>query len=321
MLAFLVRRAAGAVLVLFCLSVLVFLLFFATPGVDPAARFAGRGASPETLRQVREALGLDDPLPMRYLHLMGSLLVERDLASYASAGMLVAPQIAKAVPVTLSLVLGATAVWWLLALALGTLSAVRRGGVLDPLLNVLSVVALSVPVYWLGAVALLLTQGSLRRHGLSWLPPPGYVPLTSAPGQWFLHLVLPWAVLGLAYAGISARLLRNSLGGTLQAGYVTAARARGVPQRRLLTRHALRAALPPVLPQVGLDLGALLGGGALLTEVVFGLPGVGRLTYEGLQQLDLPVILGCVLFDALLVVTVNTGVDVLQAWLDPRVRV
>ncbi|NHC47639.1 ABC transporter permease [Motilibacter aurantiacus] len=320
MLAFLARRAAAAGFVLFCLSVLVFLLFFATPGVDPAARFAGRGASPETLRQVREALGLDDPLPMRYVHLMDSLLVEQDLASYASPGLLVAPQIAKAVPVTLSLVLGATAVWWLLALALGMLSAVRRGGALDPLLNVASVVALSIPVYWLGAVTLLLTQGSLRRNGFSWLPPPGYVPLTSAPGQWFLHLALPWAVLGLAYAGISARLLRNSLGDALGAPHVTAARARGVPPGRLLTRHALRGALRPVLPQVGLDLGALLGGGTLLTEVAFGLPGVGRLTYEGLQQLDLPVILGCVLLYALLVVTVNAGVDLLQAWLDPRVR-
>jgi peptide/nickel transport system permease protein len=319
-LAFAVRRFVSAILVLFAISVLVFLIFFATPGVDPAARIAGRNADPATLAQVRHAFGFDRPLPVRYVLMMKHLFVSRDLESFVNRGSRVIPQITHAMPITLSLVLGAAVIWVVLGIAMGSAAAALRGTAVDPLIMMLGVVGASLPVYWVGEAVNLLTQSRLHDGVFSWVPPLGYVGLTENPGEWALHLLFPWLTLALLYAGIYARLLRSEVIASLNEDYVTTARAKGISERRILIKHALRCSLIPFVSLFGLDFGALVGGSALLTEVVFGLPGVGKLTYDALQNVDLPVIMGTVLYAAFFVVLTNALVDVLYARLDPRVR-
>jgi peptide/nickel transport system permease protein len=320
MLGFAVRRFVSAVLVLFAISVLVFLIFFATPGVDPAARIAGRNADQATLAQVRHAFGFDQPLPVRYVLMMKHLFVSRDLESFVNRGARVIPQITHAMPVTLSLVLGAAVIWVVFGVFMGSAAAALRGTVVDPLIMMLGVIGASLPVYWVGEAVNLVTQSRLHDEVFSWVPPLGYVGLTDDPGQWALHLLFPWLTLAALYAGIYARLLRSEVIANLHEDYVTTARAKGVSERRVLIRHALRCSLIPFVSLFGLDFGALVGGSALLTEVVFGLPGIGKLTYDALQNVDLPVIMGTVLYAAFFVVLSNALIDVLYARLDPRVR-
>jgi peptide/nickel transport system permease protein len=320
MLTFTARRAGAAVFVLVSISILVFLIFFATPGVDPAARIAGRNADQATLAQVRAEFGLDRPLPIRYGLMMKHLFVDRDLTSFVNRGVRVIPQITQAVPVTLSLVLGAAVIWMVVGIGMGTAAAAWRGRAADPVIVLLGVIGVSMPVYWLGEVVNLVTQSRLHGSVFSWVPPLGYVPLTENPAQWALHLLFPWLTLAALYAGIYARVLRSEMLTALDEDYVRTARAKGVSERRILLKHALRCSLIPVVSLFGLDFGALVGGSALLTEVVFGLPGVGRLTYTALENLDLPVILGTVLYAAFFVVLANAVVDLVYALLDPRVR-
>jgi len=320
MLAFVARRMTSAILVLFAISVLVFLIFFATPGVDPAARIAGRNADPATLAQVRHSFGLDRPLPIRYALMMKHLFISRDLESFVNRGAKVIPQIAQAAPITLSLVLGAAVIWLVLALVMGTGAAALRGTLADPAIMLVGIVGVSMPVYWLGEVVNMLTQNRLHSGLFSWVPPLGYVGLTENPGQWALHLLFPWLTLATLYAGIYARLLRSELITTLNEDYVRTARAKGISERRILIRHALRCSLIPIVSLFGLDFGALVGGAALLTEVVFGLPGIGKLTYDALQNVDLPMIMATVVYAAFFVVLANAIVDVLYARLDPRAR-
>jgi peptide/nickel transport system permease protein len=317
---FIIRRFVAAFFVLFAISVLVFLIFFATPGIDPAARIAGRNASPEVLAAVRHEFGLDSPLPVRYVLMMRHLFIDRDLTSYVNRGAQVIPQILQAVPITLSLVVGAAVLWILFGVLMGTAAAARRGSAVDPLMVLLGVVGVSMPVYWLGEVVNLLTQSTLHGSVFSWVPPLGYVGLTTNPWQWALHLLFPWLTLAALYAGIYARVLRGELLTALNEDYVRTARAKGLSERRILIKHALRCSLIPVVSLFGLDFGALVGGAALLTEVVFGLPGVGKLTFDALQNVDLPVIMGCVLYAAFFVVLANAVVDLLYAVLEPRVR-
>ncbi len=320
MLVFTTRRLAAAVFVLLAISVLVFLIFFATPGVDPAARIAGRNADPATLAQVRAEFGLDRPLPVRYAVMMQHLFVDRDLTSYVNRGVEVIPQITQAVPVTLSLVLGAAVVWLVVGVGMGVLAAAYRGTAVDPLIVLLGVIGVSMPVYWLGELVNLVTQSRLHDSVFSWVPPLGYVGLRESPGQWALHLLFPWLTLAALYAGIYARVLRSEVLSAMDEDYVRTARAKGLSERRILLRHAVRCSLIPMVSLFGLDFGALVGGSALLTEVVFGLQGVGKLTFDALQNLDLPVILGCVLYAAFFVVLANAVVDLVYALLDPRVR-
>jgi peptide/nickel transport system permease protein len=319
-LGFIVRRLIAAALVLAAMSILVFLIFFATPGVDPAARIAGRSASPVTLVQVRHEFGLDRPLPVRYALMMDHLFIKRDLTSYVNIGDKVVPQIAHAAPVTLSLALGAAVIWIVVGLLGGVIAAANRGRFVDPLIMFLGIGLISVPGYWLGEVVNLVTQSRLHASVFSWVPSPGYVPITSSPFRWALHLLFPWLTLAALYAGIYTRVLRADLVAQLSEDYVRTARAKGLSERRILLRHALRCSLISVVSLFGLDFGVLIGGSALLIEVVFGLPGIGQLTYLSLQDLDLPVIMGCVLYGAFFVVLASAAVDVLYAVLDPRVR-
>jgi peptide/nickel transport system permease protein len=322
MIAFLARRLASMVLVMFSISVLVFLIFFATPGVDPAARIAGRNADQETLRAVRKDFGLDRPMPIQYGLMMKKLFISRDLTSFVNRGAKVIPQVTQAAPVTLSLVLGAAVIWVLVSVLMGLVAAVFRGTAIDTTLMILGLIGISMPVFWLGEVVNLISQSRFHHSFLfSWVPPLGYTPLTQSPLGWFKSLLLPWLTLAVLYIGIYARVLRSALIEAQEQDYVRTARAKGLTEQRVLVRHALRTSMIAFVSLFGLDFGALVGGGALLTEVVFGLHGVGKLTFDSLQNLDLPVIMATVMYAAFFVVVANAVVDLLYAWLDPRVRI
>ncbi len=312
-------RLLRSLLVVFGISVLVFLIFFATPGADPAARLAGRGAPEKTLAAVRAEYGLDQPLPVQYAVLMRRLFVTRDLPSFVNRGQLVVPAVLRAAPVTLALATGAAALWLMAGLAIGLLAARRAGSGTDRLVTALGLVGVSVPVFWLGEMVNLVTQGRLHdTWAFAWVPPLGARP--DSIGEWLRTLALPCATLALLYAGVYGRVLRASLVDAYRQDYVRTARAKGISEPRVLFRHALRNALTPVLALFGLDFGALVGGGTLLIEAVFGLRGVGKLTYDALQSLDLAMVMAAVLYAAVFVVLSSAAVDALQAALDPRQR-
>jgi peptide/nickel transport system permease protein len=321
MLAFIVRRIIGLVVVLFAITVLVFLIFFATPGIDPSARLAGRNPSPDTVAAVKHEFGLDRPLPVRYALMMKRLFISRDLVSYGNQALEVVPAIWAAAPVTFSLVIGAAVLWFVGSILLGLIAVTFKGTVVDPIIMILALIGISMPVFWLGEVVNLITQDRLHDTFLfSWVPPLGYTPLTEDPWQWFLHLIFPWITLSILYIGFYARVLRADLLENQSADYVRTARAKGLSPKRVLLRHMLRNSLITFVSLAGLDLGVLIGGGALLTEVVFGLPGVGRLTYNALTSLDLPVIMATVIYGAFFITIMSAVIDIVYARLDPRIR-
>ncbi len=320
MTTFIVKRIAAMIFVLFSISVLVFLIFFATPGVDPAARIAGRNADQLTLQQVRASFELDKPIPARYVSMMKHLFVSQDLTSYVNRGAKVLPQLTQAIPATLSLVFGAAIIWLLVGIFFGIAAASSKRKWMDPTISFLGIVGISLPVYWLGEVVNLITQSKLHNSVFSWVPPLGYVPLTENPFQWFLHLIFPWLTLALLYAGIYIRVLRSEILGVMREDYVKTERAKGASEKRILYKHATRMSLITIVSLFGLDFGALVGGSALLTEVVFGIQGVGKLTFNALRDFDLPVIMATVMYASFFVVLANAVVDILYAVLDPRVR-
>jgi len=321
MLLTVLRRLGQMAFVMFGISVLVFLIFFATPGSDPSARIAGRNATPEILAAVRHSFGFDQSMPVQYGLLMRRLFITGDLTSFVNRGQKVIPAIIEAVPATLSLVLGAAVVWVVFGILIGTIAAATRNRLPDRLLMILGLIGISMPVFWVGEVANLITQSRLHDTLLfSWVPALGYVPLTEDPVGWFKALLIPWFTLAILYIGIYGRVLRASLIEAYEEDYIRTARAKGLSERRVLLRHALRTSLVTFVSLFGLDFGALVGGGALLTEVVFDIHGVGKLTFEALQSLDLPMIMVTVMYASFFVVAANAVVDIVYATLDPRVR-
>lgn len=317
----LLARLGQMLFVMAGISILVFLIFFATPGTDPAARIAGRNAAPETLAAVHHDFGFDQPLYVQYLLLMKRLFVTGDLTSFVNRGQKVVPSILEAVPATLSLVIGAAILWVVVSIAIGTTAAVWRGTVVDKLLMILGLIGVSMPVFWVGEVANLITQSRYHDTWLfSWVPGLGYVPLTQDPVGWFKALVIPWIALSILFIGLYGRVLRSSLIESYSEDFIRTARAKGLGEGRILVRHALRTSMITFVSMFGLDFGLLVGGGALLTEVVFGLQGVGYLTFNALQNLDLPVIMTTVMYASFFVVASNAVVDLVYAALDPRVR-
>ncbi len=319
-LTFIVRRSLWTVLVMFVITVLVFLIFFKTPGVDPARAIAGRNPSPQILAEVRAQLGLNRPLFIQYALMMKRIFITRNLVSYSDQGLLVVPQIFASAPATLSLVFGAAVIWIIMAIVMGVAAARLRGKIYDPILMILALIGISMPVFWLGQVVNLITQGSLHKSVFSWVPALGYTSFTTSPAQWFLGLILPWITLSILYIGFYARVLRANLLEIQSEDYVRTARAKGLSERRVLMRHTLRTSMITFVSLFGLDFGALVGGGAILTEVVFNIHGVGFLFYQAFQNLDLPTIMAVTIFGAFFIVLANALVDIAYAWLDPRVR-
>ena len=315
------QRLGQMLFVMFGISLLVFLIFFATPGVDPAARLAGRNASPEVLEAVRKSFGFDQPFYVQYAIMMKKIFITGDLTSFVNRGWKVVPAVLDTIPVTLSLVMGAAVLWVVFSIMIGVAAAAFRGTVIDKALMILGLIGISMPVYWLGEVMNLVTQSRYHDTWLfSWVPPLGYKNFSDDPKGWFLTLLIPWFTLSILYIGLYGRVLRASITEALQEDYIRTARAKGLSETRILFRHALRTSLISFVTLFGLDFGALVGGSALLTEVVFGLQGVGKLTYDALQNLDLPIIMTTVLYASFFVVLANAIVDVIYIFLDPRVR-
>jgi peptide/nickel transport system permease protein len=318
MTGYVIRRLLWTVVLLFVVSLITFVIFYLLPSADPAVLRAGRNPSPEVVAQIRVQLGLDRPWTVQFAHYLGRLVLHFDLGHSYHNDASVKSEIFERLPATISLALGALVVWLTAGIAIGVISAMRPGSLFDRLAMGGALVAISAPVYWLGLVALYLFSDDFGV--LHVFPGAGsYVPLTHDPVRWFASLIMPWCVLASTYAAIYARLLRATLIETLSQDYIRTARAKGLRPRRVVLRHGLRGAITPVVTAAGVDLGVVLGG-AILTESVFNIPGIGRLAVDAINDADLPLIQGTVLVGALFIVLANLVVDVLYAFLDPRVR-
>ena len=318
--AFIVRRLLGLVVVLFAISILVFVIFNVIPGGDPALRLAGRHPTQENIRQIRKDWGFDKPLYVQHGDMMERLFIKRDLISYQDQTP-VLPTIERGIPRTLSLATGAAIIWLITGVAIGVLSAIHQGRWLDRVLTMLALAGVSIPIFWLGAVLLYLL--TFRYHSwaiFNWIPPFGYVPFATSPLQWAEHLFLPWIVLAVVSIGFYARVVRASLLDVRAMDYIRTARAKGLSDRRVLFRHTLRTCLIPVVTLFGLDFGAAVGGTVILIEPIFGIEGVGQYAQESVAHLDLPPLMALTLYGAFFVVVANTVIDLAYAWLDPRTR-
>jgi peptide/nickel transport system permease protein len=312
MAGFALRRLGGMVAVLFAVSVLVFLIFNVIPNADPARQMAGRSADPQLIASITEEWGFDDSLPQQYLRMMGNIF-SGEVISYETEED-VDERILEGIPATFSLCVGAAVIWMSFGILFGYLSAVRAGGRLDRALTVLAVIGISLPIFWLAAILL-----NYLTYELEVFPSGGYVGFSENPLEWANHLILPWVTLAIVYVGFYSRVLRSNMLDAMNRDYVRTARAKGLSERRVMTRHVLRNSLVPIITLFGLDFGALLGG-AILVEGVFTLNGVGQYAYESLLNLDLPPIMAITIFGAFFVVLFNTLVDIAYAYLNPRVK-
>jgi peptide/nickel transport system permease protein len=315
---YIVRRLLWVVVLLFLVSLLTFVVFYALPTADPAQLRAGRQPNPALVEQIRHNLGLDKPWYEQYYRYMRDLVLHFDLGRSYESNTEVRHEIFSRLGASVSVAIGAAVVWLIVGIVVGMISALRRGKLVDRLSMGAALVAISAPVYWLGLVALYLFGDDIGRFKI--FPGAGsYEPITVDPWVWFTSLILPWLVLAASFAAFYARLLRGSLIETMSEDYIRTARAKGLGERRVVFRHGVRSAITPVVTAAGLDLGVLLGG-TILVETVFNVPGVGRLAYESIRDSDLPMIQGTVLLGAFFIVVANIVVDVLYAFLDPRVR-
>jgi peptide/nickel transport system permease protein len=334
-ISYIARRLGGAVVLLFIISAVTFAIFFLVPkaaGITSdglAARFAGKSPTPEALAQIKERFSLDEPVPVQYGNFIkaiftgdtydtGTAMVRCEVPCLGYSfrtSLPVLEQLLDRMPVTMSLVAGAAVLWMLMGLSIGVLSALRRGSLFDRAAMATALAGVSLPIFFTGLLSLAFIV-----HSWNLLPSVNYTPITQDPGAWASSLILPWITLAFLYAAMYARLTRAGMLDTLNEDYIRTARAKGLPERTVVVKHGLRAALTPILTIFGLDLGLLLGG-AILTERTFSLKGLGQLALDGVLQSDLPVVLGVVMFAALFIVLANLVVDVLYGVIDPRVRV
>jgi peptide/nickel transport system permease protein len=315
---YIIRRVLWVIFLLFVVSAVTFIIFYVFPSADPATLRAGKSPSPALLAQIRHTLGLDEPVYVQYFKYMKGIILHFDFGYSFQDSQPVRKEILDRLPATISLTFGAVVVWLLVGIPVGIISAIKRRSPLDRTSMGLALLAISAPVYWLGLVALYLFSNDIGVIPI-FMGSGSYTPLSDNPAKWFGSLLLPWMVLAASFAAFYARLLRANLIETMSEDYIRTARAKGLPERRVIGRHAMRAAITPIVTILGLDIGILLGG-AILTEIVFNIPGIGRLAYGGIINADLPVIQGTVLFGAFFIVVANLVVDIAYAFLDPRVR-
>ncbi|GAA1641248.1 peptide/nickel transport system permease protein [Actinoplanes couchii] len=324
---YLVNRVLGMLLVLFLVALFTYMVFFLL-SPDPAVQICGKTCTPERIDQIRANLGLDDPFPVQFLHFLEGLFLGRDYGTGASAvhcsapclgysfqsAQVVTDMIVQRLPVTAVVAIGAAVLWLLAGVIGGLLSAVREGRFTDRFITALTLGGMSVPNY---VLALALQYVFVVQ--LQWLPFPQAVPFADDPGQWFLNFILPWTVLAIGYASSYTRLTRANVIDTLSENFVRTARAKGLRPHLVWRRHALRPALTPIVTIAGMDFAGLLGG-ALITETVFGINGVGKLAADSITKNDQPVIMAVTLLAAFFVVVGNMVVDLLYSAIDPRVR-
>ncbi len=316
---YIARRLLWVLLVVILVTFLSFVIFFVIPPVDPAILFAGRAPSERLIELVRESLGLDRPFFVQYGLFLKRIFLGDEYGwpgfglSFVTRSPIRENFLSRAW-VTVQLSLGAAVVWVILGLSIGIISALRRGRWQDRLAMGFALFGVSAPVFWLGLMALFVFW-----EKLGWLPGTGYTPFSESPSQWFLGFLMPWVVLALLFAAFYARMVRGSLLETFGEDWMRTARAKGLPERTVVFKHALRASLTPVVSLFAVDLGTLLGG-AIITETVFNLPGLGTYVVRSVQNGDIPVILDVVVFAGLAVALMSLVADILYALLDPRVR-
>jgi peptide/nickel transport system permease protein len=310
---FIVRRLIGMVAVLFAISVVTFAIFNVIPNGDPALRLAGHSTTPATVAVIRRQYGFDKPVYVQYVRTMDKIF-NGSLVSYSTQTN-VDKEIRHDLGPTISLAVGAALMWMFFALCLGLYTAMKAGKFADRFLTVLALVGISMPVFWVGA---LMSYYLGFKAGI--FPNGGYAKLTDNPIQWAYHLILPWTALSILFVGVYSRLVRSSVLDTINEDFVRTARAKGIGERKVLIRHVLRNSLIPVISLWGLDFGAIIGGGAIVTESVFNLGGVGQYAANSISSLDVPPVMALTIFIAFFVVLFNTIVDIMYAWLDPRIR-
>jgi peptide/nickel transport system permease protein len=318
---YLIRRTLFLVLVLFIVSLLTFLVFVKLPAGDPARRAVGKSTTPEQIATAREAFGLDRPLYVQYARFAQGLVplpgLFLDVDVYYSYGNFVPvkEEIFRRLPVTITLTAGAAFIWLAMGVPIGIISGIRKGSVWDRAGMVFALIGVSMPVFWLGQILLYIFW-----FKLGWLPASG---LEIGASIWESiasgEFILPWITLAFTSAAFYARMVRGNLIETMSEDYIRTARAKGLAERRVIYKHGLRGALTPVVTMLGLDIGLLLGG-AFITETLFGLPGIGQLAVQAIGTNDFPVVMGVTVLGALFIAVANLVVDVVYAFLDPRVR-
>ncbi len=311
---FIARRLVGMLFVMIVVSFLTFLIFFKLPGGDPADRLAGKYATPVQVAAIEREWGFDESLPVQYVTTMKKVFTG-DLVSYYTQTDVV-EEIVRGIPRTFALAIGAALLWFAMGTALGLYTAIRAGRFSDTLVTVLALIGVSMPVFWLGALA-----SYYLGFKLALFPNGGYSEIGEGGlWEWVKHMILPWCVLATLFIGVYSRVLRSNVLDTINDDYVRTARAKGLSERRVMIHHVLRNSLIPIVTLWGLDFGAVLGGGAILTETVFDLQGVGQYFAESIGQLDVPPVLAVTIFGAFFIVLLNTLVDIVYAALDPRIR-
>jgi peptide/nickel transport system permease protein len=319
MLRFIIRRLLFGVGVLFIISLAVFVLFFVIAPGDPAANFVGKNPSPQQIQQAKVKYGLDKPVYEQYGIYMGRL-VQGDLGYSFRNDEPVTKTLEDRLPITASLALGAAVVWLLIGIPIGILAATKPRSLRDRGATIFALGGLSIPTFVVGLLFLYLFFYIFRvDFHLDFFPETGYVALSDNPFEWMRHLILPWCALAVVSAASYSRITRGSLLEVLGEDYIRTARAKGLSERRVTYKHGLRSALTPVVTLLGIDVGTLLGG-AIVTEQVFGLGGIGQLAVQSVVIGDLPVIFGTVLLAAFFIVIANILVDITYALLDSRVR-
>jgi peptide/nickel transport system permease protein len=315
---YIVRRLLTGVVVVWLVATIAFFLFFARPVDTVARQLAGRAATPQVINEVIANLGLNQPIMTQYWHFLDNLVHGNLGYSYYSQEP-VDTMLRQDLPPTVSLVIGGTILWLIVGLGVGVISATRVRSFFDRFSNVAVLIGLSMPVFVIGELLILVVFQPLNTHGITWID-TGYSGITSGIGSFAGHMLLPWITLAAVQAAIYTRLSRGQLLDTLGEDYIRTARAKGLSERRVIFRHAVRAALTPVVSQLGVDVGQLLGG-VVVVEQVFGLGGIGQVSVQAVFEDNLPVIIGFVIVAAIFVVVANIVVDLVYAALDPRVRI
>ena len=314
MAAFIVRRSIGAILVLAAVSFITFAIFIVIPGGDPAERMAGKNATDENIANIRETWGFDQPFYVQYGKMMQKVF-SGDLISYTTQQNVI-QEIKRGLPATISLAVGAAIIWLFFGVLVGVISAVTAGRWSDRGITILALIGISMPVFWLG----ILARYYLGPENAGIFPDGGYVPLTENPAEWLYHMILPWFVLAVLFIGFYGRVLRSNILDSINEDYVRTAKAKGLHPRRVLLKHVLRNSMIPIVTLFALDFAGVIGGGAILTETVFDLQGVGQYAARSVRSLDLPPIMAVTLLGAFFIVFFNAIVDFVYAYLDPRIR-
>jgi peptide/nickel transport system permease protein len=318
-LQYLIRRLLWAAVLFLCVTVVTYVIFFIIPA-NPAQLAAGKSATPQKIAEVEEFLGLDQPVYIQYGKFMKRLVLEQSLGTSFATRQDVNEIILRAAPVTASLVFGGVFFWMLLAVPIGILSALRPRTLLDRAAMIFVLIGISAHPVWIG-----LILAYVFGYKLGWTPISGYCDVINpstdcgGPAQWAYHMILPWATFALLFAATYTRMIRANVMETLNEDYVRTARAKGAPESRVMRSHVLRNAMLAVVTMLGMDIGLALGG-AIFTETVFGLPGLGKVAIESITNFDLPITLGVVVFGTLAIIVFNLFVDLFYAWIDPRIR-